>query len=69
MVILKTNNFDNKKMIDLTGYSYKEVINILKLMGINYSIEGSGYVYEQSISVDDVINDDDTLVIKLKDKW
>lgn len=67
LVILKSNNFDNTKMIDLYGYSYKEVINILNLMGISYSIEGSGYVYEQSILVGEDITD--TLVVKLKDKW
>ena len=37
LVILLTNKFDNK-MIDLTNYSYKEVINILKLMNVNYTI-------------------------------
>ena len=68
LVILKSNSFDNK-MIDLTNYSYKEVINILDFMGIRYEIEGSGYVYEQSISADSVINDDETLIVKLKDKW
>lgn len=67
LIILKSNNFDNTKMIDLYGYSYKEVINILNLMGVSYSIEGSGYVYEQSILVGEDITD--TLVVKLKDKW
>ncbi len=68
LVILKSNSFDNK-MIDLSNYSYKEVINILNFMGIRYEIEGSGYVYEQSIGADSIIGDDDTLIIKLKDKW
>lgn len=67
LVILKSNNFDNTKMIDLYGYSYKEVVNILNLMDISYAIEGSGYVYEQSILAGEDITD--TLVIKLKDKW
>lgn len=65
-IMLKTNNFDNK-MIDLTGYSKKEAINILELLGIEYTIEGTGYVYEQSImpgmDISEKIN------IKLKNKY
>lgn len=66
LVILKTNNFDNK-MINLNGYSYKEVFNILNLMNISYNIEGNGYVYEQSILEDEEIND--TVTVKLKDRY
>lgn len=66
LVILKTNNYD-KRMIDLDDYSYKEVDNILRLMGVSYILEGNGYVYEQSIPVGEVIND--TITIKLKNKY
>ena len=66
LIVLKTNNFDNK-MINLIGYSYKEVDNILSLMDISYSLEGSGYVYEQSIPKGVEITD--TVVVKLKDKY
>lgn len=66
LIILKTNGFDNK-MIDLTGYSYKEVINILKFMNVEYTLEGNGYVYEQSIPAGETI--EDTIVIKLKNKY
>ncbi|MBQ8192940.1 MAG: hypothetical protein IJZ46_02595 [Bacilli bacterium] len=66
LIILKTNNFDNK-MINLLDYSYKEVTNILNLMNISYTTEGTGYVYEQSISEGNDIND--TVVIKLKEKY
>ncbi|MGM9875881.1 MAG: penicillin-binding protein [Bacilli bacterium] len=66
LVVLKTNNYD-KRMIDLDGYSYKEVDNILRLMGVSYILEGNGYVYEQSIPVGEVIND--TITIKLKNKY
>lgn len=66
LVILKTNNYD-KRMIDLDGYSYKEVDNILRLMSVSYILEGNGYVYEQSIPVGEVIND--TITIKLKNKY
>ena len=66
LVILKTNKMNNI-MIDLTGYSYKEVNAILKLFGINYALEGTGYVYEQSILPGEEVTD--TVTIKLKDKY
>lgn len=66
LVILKTNGFDNK-MIDLTGYSRKEVINILNLMDVSYELEGNGYVYEQSIISGEDISD--KIIIKLKDRY
>ena len=66
LVILKTNNFDNK-MIDLTGYSKKEVINVLELLDIEYELEGNGYVYEQSIPLGESITD--KIIIKLKNRY
>ena len=66
LVILKTNNFDNK-MIDLTGFSRKDVINVLELLDIEYELEGTGYVYEQSILVNEDIND--KVIVKLKNKY
>lgn len=67
-IILLTNNYD-KKMINLIGLSYKEAKIILEYMGINYTIEGNGYVYEQSIAEGTIINEEDILIIKLKDKY
>lgn len=66
LVILKTNN-NTKKMIDLTGYSYKEANNILKMMDVSFILEGNGYVYEQSIPAGEDIPD--TVTVKLKDKY
>ena len=66
LVILKTNNFDNK-MIDLIGYSKKEVINILELLDIEYELEGTGYVYEQSIPIGEFITD--KIILKLQNKY
>lgn len=66
LVILKTNNFDNK-MINLIGYSKKQVINILELMGAEYELDGNGYVYEQSVqSGEEII---DKIIIKLRNKY
>ena len=56
LVVLLTNNYD-KKMIDFNGLSYKEVISILKLMSVDYSVEGFGYAYEQNILPGEIIND------------
>lgn len=66
LVVLKTNEYDNK-MINLVGYSKKEVINILKLLDISYEIEGNGYVYKQNIKVGEDITD--KVILKLKDKY
>ena len=66
LVILKTNNYDNK-MIDLMGYSRKEVINIFNLLDISYEIEGSGYVYDQSVPVGEIISD--KVIVKLRNKY
>ena len=54
-------------MINLSGYSYKEADNILRLMGVSYMLEGNGYVYEQSIPEGETITD--TVTIKLKNKY
>lgn len=66
LVILKSNNLNNI-MPDLMGLSYKEAINLLKMMNIEYSIDGNGYVYEQSISPGDMING--VVEVKFKSKY
>ena len=66
LVVLLTNNYD-KKMIDFNGLSYKEVISILKLMSVDYSVEGFGYAYEQNILPGEIIND--KVIIKMKELY
>ena len=66
LVVLLTNNYD-KKMIDFNGLSYKEVISILKLMSVDYSVEGFGYAYEQNILPGEIIND--KVIIKMKERY
>ena len=56
-----------KKMIDFNGLSYKEVISILKLMSVDYSVEGFGYAYEQNILSGEIIND--KVIIKMKERY
>ena len=66
LVILKTNRLDNI-MPNLIGLSYKEANNILKLMDIEYTTFGNGYVYEQNIEPGSII--DTSLEVKFKSKY
>ena len=65
-VVLLTNNYDNT-MIDFTGMSYKDANNILKLMKVDYKLEGYGYVYEQNVKSGDKI--DKEVILKFKGKY
>lgn len=65
-IYLLTNNY-NKEMINFIDMSYKDTINILKLMNIEYELEGTGYVYEQNIEAGSII--DKKIVLKLKEKY
>ncbi len=66
LVILKTNRLDNI-MPNLIGLSYKEANNILKLMDIEYTTFGNGYVYEQNIEPGSIV--DTSLEVKFKSKY
>lgn len=65
-VYLLTNSY-NKEMIDVSGMSYKDATNILKMLGINYDTEGIGYVYEQSILPGNIV--EDKVIIKFKNNY
>lgn len=64
VVALLTDNYD-KKIPNLTGLSYKDAINILKLMGIRYTAEGKGYVINQSIEEGSIVTEDMTVNLNL----
>ena len=49
-----TNDYD-KTMLDFTGMSYKDVKNILTLMGVDYSLSGYGYAKTQNIAAGEKI--------------
>ena len=66
LVILKSNK-SNNIMPNVMGLSYKEVTNVLKLMNVEYTILGNGYVYEQSIEPGVVV--ETPVTIKLKSKY
>lgn len=65
-LVLLSNDY-KKEMLDFTGLSYKDTINILKLMNIEYSISGYGYVYEQNILPGSII--DKKVELKLKNLY
>ena len=63
-VALLTNNYD-KAMPSLIGLSYKDAMNILKLMGVKYNLEGKGYVVSQSIPEGIIVGNDATVNLVL----
>ena len=64
VVAILTNNYD-KIMPNLVGLSYKDAVNILKLMGVEYKLEGNGYVVKQSINEGIKINNGNVVVLNL----
>ena len=67
VVVLLTDNY-GKEMPDLVGLSYKDAMNILKLMGVKYNLNGNGYVVSQNINVGDKVSDDATVELQLSVK-
>ncbi len=63
LVVLLTDKYE-KTAIDFTGLSYKEVKETLKLMNVDYELDGYGYVVSQNIPSGDKI--EDKIIIELK---
>lgn len=66
-IVLITNS--ELTMPLLTGWSYSDVKSVMELLNIKVTSEGYGYVTEQSIPPNTVIHENDTLHIKLQDKY
>ena len=66
MSLFIVTNDSNIKMPNLVGYSRAEAENLLKLLNIDYEIEGYGYITEQSIKENEEISG--KVVLKLKNK-
>ena len=66
-VVLITNS--TFTMPSVVGWSYSDVKAIMELLGIQVTSEGYGYVVEQSIPEGTEIHENDTLHIKLADKY
>ena len=46
-------NSDKIQIPNIVGYSRKDGINLAKLLGIDYSIDGNGYVSSYTVDVDE----------------
>ena len=53
-------------MPNLIGYSKKDAVTILNLLGFNYEINGYGYVISQSVKEGSLV--DDTIILTLNNK-
>lgn len=60
--IFVLTNSKNIEIPDFIGYSKREVDTYKKLTGIDITLEGNGYVYEQN-------KEDDKIYLKLKDRY
>ena len=67
-VFLKTNS-EEYKMPDIKGWSRSEVETMCKLLGLEVTFEGYGYVTKYSIEKDTVIDFSETLEVKLETKY
>lgn len=67
--IYLVTNGTNYNMIDLNDYSYSEVKTFCNLVNITCNLSGNGYVYEQSIGANTLINKESVLNLKLKYKY
>lgn len=67
-VYLVTNG-NSITLPDMIGWSLADVQKFFELSNFNYTTEGYGYVYEQSIGKDTVLTSDSIVNYKLKDKF
>ena len=66
-IFLLTND-DNKNVPNIVGYSRKDALALAKLLKLDYSIEGNGYVTEYTVEVDQNLKP--TIInMKLSDKY
>lgn len=66
-VFLLTNDF-NVKMPNIIGYSAKDVISLSNILGLNYKLNGSGFVTTSSVQENGEISDITTIEVTLEEK-
>ena len=67
-VFLLTN--DNKIVLeDVAGWSRNDFVKYMNLLDIKYTIDGYGYIVEQSIPAGTLIKPDMIIEVKLTDKY
>jgi len=69
LVILVTNDNMMIKMPDFTGLSLNDTKTLLSYLNIKYELEGNGYVINQSIKRDTLIQSDMTIKLYLSDYY
>ena len=67
IVFLVTDSLEIK-VPDFKNWSRKDVVTFCNLAGLDYKIDGYGYVIKQSIAANEVLKETDRLSITLKDK-
>ena len=67
-IYLVTND-TNITMPNLVGYSETEAKTLLNLLGINYNLEGNGYVTSQSINAGVILKKEDIVNLVLKPRF
>lgn len=67
-VFLMTND-TNKTIPNLIGWSKKDVKTILDMLGVNYTLEGYGYVTSQSIEAGVSVTGNETITLIFSDKY
>ncbi len=67
-VFLLTND-KIKKVPDMTGYSSKQAEDVLHLLGLSVTLEGTGYVTSQSVAKDTEITEGMTIQLSLTPKF
>ncbi len=67
-VLLITND-SNVTIPDLTGWSKKDVQNILQMINVKYEFEGTGYANAQSIPPGTAVTDDLSIKVIFSDKY
>ena len=50
-VFIMTNS-NNISVPNIKGYSRKDAINLTKVLGVEYSLEGNGYVNDYAVELD-----------------
>lgn len=64
-IYLVTNGI-NYKMPDVLGWSSMEIINLCNLLGLDYQLNGYGYVISTNIKTDAIIKSGQKLIVDLK---
>ena len=67
-VFLVTND-KNYTLPNLVGWSRKDVITLLDLLNIEYTLEGTGYVTNQSLPANTTLTGEEVLTLILSDKY